>query len=137
MKKAKQHMYAPALILAAALFFYSASTGAPQIVFRDASHMLASAVVSASASVAPNAYNSIAAQLSTKENELTTREKDIAAREELAQKRESSNISLYSLIASVLLALLVAINFYFDWRRDRERRSKGAPPAVITLHRRG
>ena len=135
-KKGKKQMYMPTLVLAAALFLYAASMGAPRILVSRANAMLGSAVIGATASVEPNPYNTLAQQLVTKQDELSVREKELSLREGQQLANSNSNLPLYSLIASLVLTFLVALNFYFDWRRSRARPS--APTQqIIKIERRG
>lgn len=135
-KKGKKQMYMPTLVLAAALFLYAASMGAPRILVSRASTMLGSAVIGATASVEPNPYNTLAQQLVTKQDELSVREKELALREGQQFANTSSNLPLYSLMASLALTFLVTLNFYFDWRRSNARPS--APTQqIIKIERRG
>lgn len=99
--------------------------------------MLANATVGASASVPPNEYNTLAAQLADKQNQLASREQEVSLREAEAQSRGGGNLAIYSLIASLVLALLVAMNFYFDLRRDRLRKGQSGIAQIIKLQRRG
>ncbi len=85
-------------------------------------------VASMSASIPPNDFNVLAAQFTNKENELTQREQDLLAREASLdakyQEQIASNkrLTLYVLGAmTLLLVLLIFLNFYFDIKREEAR----------------
>ncbi len=129
-------MYLPILFVAAGIFGYSVYLGAPRVIVLNTSAMLASVEVGATASVAPNPYNTVAKQLSDKERLLDQRERDILAQE--SAKSDSSlgfksNLPLYSFIMSMVLALLVAVNFYFDLRRARVAKDFVATRSIINM----
>jgi hypothetical protein len=122
MTLSKQQFYLPTLVLAAGLFVYGAYTGAPHDAFTRTQSMLAAATVGTSAAVAPNPYNTWNQQLTEKEKALALREKTIAALEAKFSGSNpavpQSNLPLYSFGMSIFLAVLVGLNFYFDWRRS-------------------
>lgn len=89
-------------------------------------------VASMSASIPPNDFNVLATQFSNKENELTQREQDLLAREASLDAKYQEQIAankrltLYVLGGmTLLLVLLIFLNFYFDIKRE-EAREKGA-----------
>ena len=75
--------------------------------------------------VAPNPYNTLNDQLDQKQLAIDQEQADLAAREAaLASTTQNSSAmpSAYTWslgIAVVVLALLVILNFYLDWRRER------------------
>lgn len=80
--------------------------------------------------VAPNPYNTLNDQLNAKQAQIDMENADLAAREaEFASETASSAplaasspVLWYLVIAIGVLALLVGLNFYLDWRRgERER----------------
>jgi hypothetical protein len=77
--------------------------------------MLGSAVVGVSASVAPNADNTLAAELAQREAELDAREAALGG-------GTSDVIARYSLMASAALFGLLALNYILDWRRSARMR---------------
>ena len=136
MKFNKQHLYQPVLAIAGALFIYSAVLGAPREVLVRTNAMLANATIGTSAAVEPNSYNSLAQQLTDKETELASREKNLAQQENRVPQSMPTNLSLYSFLMSLLLAILVGVNFYFDWRRGRSAVTQDTR-SVINLRSRG
>ncbi len=113
-----------ALSIAVLLFSYAAATSARQSLGQGAGSMLAT--VGVSLAITPNPYNSVAAQLSTKQKQLDQREAQIAAQEQAGSGLLSSNkLSLYSLGTSLALFILVATHFYFDMKRRRPAQSTG------------
>ena len=75
--------------------------------------------------VAPNPYNTLAAQLDQQQTQLNQQAADLAAREaafasSTAEAAPSSPVLWYLMVAIAVLAILVLLNFYFDWRRRRE-----------------
>jgi len=86
-----------------------------------------SAMVGASASVAPTEYNMITAELTQQQQLLASREQTIAAREiELGLAsgidQNSSTTTTYLLAAILLIQLiLLVLNYTLDYLRSRER----------------
>lgn len=114
------HVAGLTLGVAVLLLGYSTSVAPPEHVAREARQLLANAVVGISTGVAPNPYNTLAAQLDSKQQELDERESRLERLESKAIEREQdAQWAFYSLVASALLFLLVAANFYFDARRSR------------------
>jgi hypothetical protein len=113
---------------AALLLSYSFSFAPPAVIVKNTSAMLGSASVGVGASVESNQFNTLAAQLADKENQLNDRESILDQREYLLEIREAP-VAVYSFILGLVLCLLVAANFYYDWRRER-RRAPARAPAV-------
>ena len=132
--KKKQQLSVAALSIAGILFAYSAYEGAPGVVVLRASDMLAGASVGASASVAPNTYNTIAKQLDEKQAALAQQEADLSAREKEQVSSKTGDLPLYSFLMSLILTLLVGVNFYFDWQR-RQPQPTLLSRAIINLRR--
>lgn len=109
-------VYAPGA-LAALLLSYSALYGVPGAVTRDGIHMVAN-VVGASASVPITPENTIAAQLAAREISLDEREGALSVRERRQMIKENA-LPFASFIASIILAILVIVNFVLDYRRSR------------------
>ncbi len=109
-------MYAPGA-LAALLLSYSAFHGVPGEVAQNGIHMVAN-VVGATASVPVTPENTIAAQLAEREMSLDDREVLIAERERSQAFRENA-LPVASFVASLILAILVGVNFALDVRRSR------------------
>lgn len=91
-------------------------------------------VASMSASIPQNDFNVLATQFSNKENELTQREQDLLAREASLdakyQEQIASNkrLTLYVLGGmTLLLVLLIFLNFYFDIKREEAREKESGP----------
>lgn len=112
-------IYAPGAV-AALLLSYSAFHGVPGVVVQNGVHMVAN-VVGATASVPVTPENRIAAQLALRETELDTREELVSAREDSLSFQERV-LPFASFVASIVLALLVALNFFMDFRRTRASR---------------
>ena len=126
MAKRKHHTYRDekevvrrtAIVIALVLFIYATSIASPKVLVRDAGTMLGSATVGMYAGVEPNPYNTAAAELAAKKSELD-------AREAMVQANEGGSVAGTRMLAaaafatSVLVLLLVAANYYMDWRRDR------------------
>lgn len=85
----------------------------------------ASAVVGVTAAVGENPDNALAEALRAKEDELAARERNLDAR--TPSPRESDPLAMYSLILGSVLFALVAVNFFFDFRRRR------TPSGTISL----
>lgn len=109
-------MYAPG-VLAALLLSYSAFHGVPGEVAHSGIHMVAN-VVGTTASVPVTPENTIAAQLAEREISLDEREGALSVRERRQLIRENA-LPFASFVASVMLAILVAVNFVLDYRRSR------------------
>lgn len=74
--------------------------------------------------VAPNPYNTLNEQLSQEQDQLNQQAADLAAREaalasSTAAVQTAPPTNWYVDGAIVFVALLVCLNFYLDWRRDR------------------
>lgn len=109
------------LFVATFLFGYAIFSATPAVLMQNAEDALAA--VGVSAAVTKNQYNSIAEQLVDKEKRLEQREQTLALQEQAAASDPSGKYGFYSLCVSILLFILVGINFYFDARRGR--RSSG------------
>jgi len=84
-------------------------------------------VVGMNAAVSPNPYNTLALQFTEKENALLAREAELTAKEASLEARLREDIAreyrvvIVALgVVTVLLLLLIFLNFYFDIRRDVE-----------------
>ncbi len=119
MRKRKRYINASMLVGAVLFLGIGALTSTPASLERGASDMFAA--VGVSMAVAPNPYNSVADQLSTKEKQLDKREAELGVKENAAtpgtQNSQSARYGFYSLCMSAALFALVAINFYYDARR--------------------
>jgi tetrahydromethanopterin S-methyltransferase subunit G len=79
------------------------------------------AVVGMYAGVEPNQYNLLAQQLDERSRELDAREAELAQQEVLIKEtvgQERTSI-VYATAIGFLLLLLVLLNFYLDWKRNR------------------
>lgn len=85
-------------------------------------------VAAMSASVEQNPYNTLAMELSAKEGELLAREEELREREALLERkiddaaRSNKQLTLFVLSGvTLLLLLLIFLNFYFDIKREESR----------------
>jgi predicted PurR-regulated permease PerM len=82
-------------------------------------------VVGITASIPVNKYNTLAQQLDEKEQALKAREKEIAEREiyigalSYSSQIAQNKITVFGIGFSLLLFILISINFYLDWRRTK------------------
>lgn len=128
------------LIVGAGVFFgYAAATVSPSALTRTSGEMLASASVSISAAVPQNPYNSLAEQLREKEAALQERERAAGVGPSAAGAEPVSTLDdklgVLSLFVSLILLVLVAINFYLDMRREG-RVPMLSNPFAVDLRRR-
>ena len=107
-----------AMIVAIILFMYAISVDSPARLARSGYSMLGAAVIGVTAGVEPNQYNTLAQQLSDKQKELDAREAALNAQSggSLVGTR---SLAAASFATSVLLLVLVAGNYYLDFRRSR------------------
>ncbi|HUO50800.1 MAG TPA: hypothetical protein VMU25_04530 [Candidatus Paceibacterota bacterium] len=105
------------IALAFALLLVGFVRNSPAALAHSAASSLASASVAITAGVSPNPENTLAAQLTAKEAQLNEQQQSIDAQEKKVASLDM--LGLYSLIASAILFVLVAMNFYMDWRRGR------------------
>jgi len=118
MMKQKRYIQASLLALSGLFLWYAFATATPMALLQTAGSMFASAQVSTSASVPPNPYNTLAQQLATKEAELDEREKQMRYFDTVnAGTPDANTLALASFGMSFALLVLVAANFYMDWRR--------------------
>ena len=119
MSKRMRNVNVCLLFLAAFLFGFATLTSPISVLTQNAQDMFAA--VGVTMSVAPNPYNTVAAQLQLKETALKQKEQQLASRENAQASQPltapSNRYSFYSLCMSIVLCILVAINFYFDVRR--------------------
>jgi hypothetical protein len=80
----------------------------------------ASAVVGMSASVRDNEYNTLAVQLREKEESLNEMERALAERLSKESVRQQRLTIAFTLVSGLLLSLIL-INFFQDWKRNREK----------------
>lgn len=114
--------YINAGLFAAAIVFlgYAALNSTPASLARGAKDTLAD--VSLTVGVAPNPYNTEAAQLAQKQEQLNQEQTRLTAEQSAAAQTQGTNDrwAFYSLCASAVLLVLVAVNFYLDMRRRRQ-----------------
>ena len=103
------------LAVATSLFTYSLFVISPGGLMHIASTSFATAVMSVTAGVPANHDNTLAQQLQEKEARLNQMEQGTAAK----TGDVPLDTGMYSLMASVLLFVLVGVNFYFDHIRGR------------------
>jgi hypothetical protein len=113
------------MCLATVLFGY-AITSSP-LVFSRASLLVGSAAVGLSAAVPTNQYNALAQELMERDAELDRREAMVRDAEARGVWSEwNAMLAPYSLIASILLFVLLAFNYFLDWRRGKRGYTKSA-----------
>lgn len=124
-KNKKKGMYNGAIGVAAlVLFVYAASVAPPRELVARAPLMLGSAAIGVAASVPENPYNSLAQELRVKEEELKVREQQLSGNggNTLPQSGFFNlTMALVSFALSIILFVLLLLNFYFDWHRERMR----------------
>ena len=115
-KDLSTHLMAFALFVGACGMTYTLATTSFGELAHGARSMAASTMASLTVGVAPNPTNTLAAQLAAKEQALNEREA------QLAQSSGSGNVlGFASFIMSLILLVLVGINFYYDKRSRRHR----------------
>lgn len=108
------------LVGAFGFLVYALSLATPSQYAQHGRDMLASASATLSAGVAPTPENTLMAQLQEKARELNQREAQLEARESAPRIR--TDLGLYSLAISLVLFVLVGVNFYLDVRRGKRQR---------------
>lgn len=125
--------------VASLLLVYALVFATPSTHLKNTQNLMASAGVGISVGVPENPYNTLAQQLAEKENELTLREEELAVLESRAKESGSSEssqtLATYSLGLSALLFLLLAGNFYMDWRRGRRDVTSSTNSYAIHLNK--
>ena len=104
------------------LVAFSLST--PSVLVSSSRSMMAQ-VVGMSAGVQPNEYNTLATQLAQKEEELKTREARVVEIQSNSSQSNATLVATLSLGLSVVLFLLLILNFYFDMRARRDTNVNG------------
>lgn len=115
------------IVAAFAFLIFAFSRNSPALLAQSADSSLAAASMTVSAGVAPNPYNTLAAQLQQKEAQLDQEQNSIQQ-----QSASVDMLGVYSLFISIALFVLVAFNFYFDWKRSR-RGAAGPSPYSVDL----
>ena len=112
------------IALASLLFVYGVSV-IPAGVFVYNMQAFSAAVVGASASVPPNPDNTALQQLQEKERTLNQRADDLNRLQQQLNERDSESIAVAwaSLYGSIILFVLIGLNFYMDMRRRRDPRA--------------
>ena len=113
---------AAALVVAVASLAYSLSIAPPAQMAASAKRLMADASVSMSASVPANPYNTLAAQLTQKQNALDARAAQLEAQQATINSRDAiiQDLGLAGFGLSIFLLILVGLNFYLDGRRRRD-----------------
>ena len=126
--KKKVTMQYLALVFAVVLTTEIASGGIPLKSFALSAYQNLASVASLSAAIEQNPVNTLAQQFDQKGKELTAREAQLLLREqELGAKYQESiesnrRLTLYVLGGiTLLLLLLIFMNFYYDIKREEER----------------
>jgi uncharacterized membrane protein YwaF len=116
------------IILVAVLSFVAVGARAPRSPFQ---FLLAQ--VGIVVGVAPNPYNTLDDQLNQERTQLNQQASDLAAQEAAfasstaAANAVASPAAWYLAVAIAVVALLVVLNFYLDWRRSRSAPGVAAP----------
>lgn len=80
--------------------------------------MVAATGATLTVGVAENPYNTLAQQLTVKQLSLQEREAQVDAREAALKRPRLGDIfGFASFVMSILLLVLIGLNFYMDWRR--------------------
>lgn len=122
-------------VVAGALFATSISLDTLPNLVENSQTLIGGAVVGQYAAVEPNQYNTLVSQISEKEQELAAREQEL---NEIEARLRSSrflgflsfDVSTYSFITSIVLFLLLLLNFAWDFRRSYRKlppSSEGRP----------
>lgn len=112
------------LAIAVALLLVALVSASPDIIARRSMEMFSNAVVGISLGVPENPYSSLAQQIAERQGELTEREIALVESERALKEREDAaawkaTLAVYSIGASFILFVLVALNFYRYWRQPR------------------
>lgn len=98
----------------------------PHGIVMNAGAMAAATGASLTVGVPANQYNTLAQQLSVKQLSLEEREEALKAREtRFAGLGLGDMFGLASFVLSIILCILVGLNFYMDWRRGRKNLRPG------------
>ncbi len=106
------------VVIALVLFMYATSVSSPSVLARDAVSMVGAGSVGMYAGVEPNPYNSAAAQLAAKQNELVAREATVDAQTG-GSLTGTRVLAAASFCISLLVLVLVSLNYYMDFKRTR------------------
>jgi hypothetical protein len=110
-----------ALLIAVPVLLYSLSVSTPHTYVMNARAMLGAASATMGASVGANPDNTLAAQLAAEQQRIDQEKADLAASE--SQKQNGLSIGemlgVSSFFISVVLLILVALNFYYDSKREK------------------
>ena len=108
-----------ALLIAVPALAYSIVHETPSGIVSDAQGLVAGASASLSASVPANPYNTLAAQLDDEKAQLDSRATELNAQQSAAAAQNSLEryMTFASFGMSLMVLLLVGLNFYFDMRR--------------------
>ncbi len=115
----KRHTHYLGLLTALVLMTYALSLASPQMLANTAGQLVANAMVGMNAGVLPNEFNSLAQALEDKEAELKEREARLSGVEIEGGMFSTNTLAVASLAVSILLVILVGLNFFFDVRRGR------------------
>ena len=106
------------VVIALALFMFATSVSSPSVLARDAMSMVGSGAVGMNAGVDANPYNTAAAQLAAKQNELMAREATVDAQTG-GSLTGTRVLAAASFCISLIVLVLVSLNYYMDFRRTR------------------
>ncbi len=132
----KRHTQYLGLFIALVLMTYALSLASPQMLANTAGQLVANAMVGMNAGVLPNEFNSLAQALQDKETELKEREARLGGVEIEGGMFSTNTLAVASLAVSILLVILVGLNFFFDLRRGRRNTAfMGSVPIDLRAQR--
>lgn len=106
------------VVIALVLFMYATSIDSPKVLTQNTATLVGSAVIGMSAGVPENPYNTAAAQLTAKQDELSAREATVHAQTG-GSLTSTRVLAAASFCVSLLVLVLVSLNYYMDFRRSR------------------
>lgn len=130
LQQSKRRLLAQYMSLVALLVLATqiAPSGFSAQKLQDFAYANAAAVIGIGAAIAPNEYNTLAQSLEQKQTELTEREKELIAREEALGREYRETIAANNRATllvvggvSLVLILLILLNFYLDMKRGASR----------------
>lgn len=123
------------VVFAAILVFESGLVSSSTVLISQNTHRYIANSVGASASVAPNEFNVITAELTNQKRLLDAREAALNEREIAVSLTEGGQISQRStyIVASMLFLLLalIILNYVLDFLRSREQTKRTGLPKTV------
>ena len=121
--KTREHSKNAAVALVAlVLLGYASYVSPPRELVSRAGEMLGSAAVGVAAGVPENPYNTLAQQLQAKEAELNEREAALRGNDAGTAQNDgffNEPMAVVSFFISIILFVLLLLNYYFDWHRQK------------------